>query len=57
MSLLLPRFPKAKHDDRVDATTMALAVLGGRKIQQIQDAYAKAREALSPDKKGATLPR
>ena len=50
----LTRFPKAKHDDRVDATTMALAVLGGRKIQQLQDAYAKAREALAPR---ATLPR
>lgn len=44
----LTRFPKAKHDDRVDATSMALAVLGRRRITQIAEAYAKAREVLTP---------
>lgn len=42
----LVRFPKGTHDDRVDATTMALGVLGRRHIQRLREAYSKAREAL-----------
>jgi predicted phage terminase large subunit-like protein len=38
----LVRFPKGRHDDRVDATTMALAILGRRSIQRMIKAYSEA---------------